>query len=84
MHAEISHSKQVILQDAGNYIRAIKPEFDELRYAIEEQAESWDKIRGMLWGFPEMIKYDIQIKRRGLGCICMRSDIWIKQRLAEI
>ena len=63
MHAGISHFKQVVLQDDENYIRAIKPEFDELRYAIEEQAESWDKIRGMLWGFPEMIKYDSTNKK---------------------
>ena len=58
MHAGISHFKQVVLQDDGNYIRAIKPQFCELRYAIEEQSESQDKFEGMFWGFPEMIKYD--------------------------
>ena len=63
MHAGISHFKQVVLQDGGNYIRAIKPQFCELRYAIEEQVESWDKIGGMLWGFPEMIKYDSTNKK---------------------
>lgn len=63
MHAGISHFKQVVLQDAGNYIRVIKPEFDELRYAIEEQSESQDKIGGMFWGFPEMIKYDSRTKK---------------------
>ena len=63
MDAEISHLKQLVLQDVENYIRAIKPEFCELRYAIEEQAESWDKIGGMFWGFPEMIKYDSTNKK---------------------
>lgn len=63
MHAGISHFKQGVLQDAGNYIRVIKPEFCELRYAIEEQVESQDKIGGMLWGFPEMIKYDSRTKK---------------------
>ena len=63
MHAGVSHFKQVVLQDGGNYIRVIKPEFDELRYAIEEQSESQDKIGGMFWGFPEMIKYDSRTKK---------------------
>ena len=63
MHAGISHFKQVVLQDAGNYIRVIKPEFDELRYAIEAQSESQDTIGGMFWGFPEMIKYDSRTKK---------------------
>ena len=58
MHAGISHFKQVVLQDDRNYIRAIKPQFCELGYAIEEQSESQDKIGGMFWGFPEIIKYD--------------------------
>lgn len=72
------------MQDGGKYIRAIKPEFCELRYAIEEQSEIQDKIGVMFLGFSEMIKYDSTSKRHGLGCTCMRSDIWIKQRLAEI
>ena len=63
MHAEISHFKQLVLQDGGNYIRAIKPDFCELRYAIEEQSESLDKIGGMFWAFPEMIKYDSRTKK---------------------
>lgn len=63
MNAGISHFKQVVLQDDENYIRVIKPEFDELRYAIEEQSESQDKIGGMFWGFPEMIKYDSRTKK---------------------
>ena len=63
MHAGISHFKQVVLQDGRNYIRAIKPEFCELRYAIEEQSESQDKIGVMFWGFPEMIKYDSTSKK---------------------
>lgn len=63
MHAGISHFKQVVLQDAGNYIRVIKPEFCELRYVIEEQSESQDKIGVMFWGFPEMIKYDSTSKK---------------------
>ena len=63
MHAGISHFKQVVLQDGGNYIRAIKPQFCELRCAIEEQSESQDKIGVMFWGVPEMIKYDSRTKK---------------------
>lgn len=63
MHAGISHFKQVVLQDSGKYIRAIKPEFCELRYAIEEQSEIQDKIGVVFWGFPEMIKYDSTSKK---------------------
>ena len=73
MHAGIAHFKQVVLQDGGNYIRAIKPEFDELRYAIEEQSESWDKIGEMLWGFPEMIKYD-SINKKTWSRLCLYEE----------
>lgn len=63
MHAGISHFKQVVLRDGGNYIRAIKPEFCEFRYAIEEQSEIQDKIGVMFLGFPEMIKYDSRTQK---------------------
>ena len=67
MHAGISHFKQIVLQDDENYIRAIKPQFCELRYAIEEQSESQDKIGVMFcWGVPEMIKYDSRTKKTRL------------------
>ena len=49
--------------DKWHYIRAIKTDFCELRYTIEEQSEIQDKIGGMFWGFPEMIKYDSTNKK---------------------
>ena len=36
----------------------IKPEFESLEYALDETFRRSDKVGVMLWGFPEMIRYN--------------------------
>lgn len=46
------------IKDGKNYIRAIKPEFESLEYALDETFRHSDKVGVMFWGFPEMIRYN--------------------------
>lgn len=52
--------KQIVIKDGENYIRTIKPEFEGLEYSLNKDFANSDKIGSMFWGFPEMIKYDVQ------------------------
>lgn len=52
--------KQIVVEDGEKYIRAIKPEFEGLEYSLNKDFANSDKIGSMFWGFPEMIKYDVQ------------------------
>ena len=62
MRAKVAMFRQIIIKDGKDYIRAIKPEFEFLEYALDEAFRYSDKVGVMFWGFPEMIRYNDDTK----------------------
>ena len=62
MRAKVAMFRQIIIKDGKDYIRAIKPEFESLEYALAETFRHSDKVGVMFWGFPEMIRYNDDTK----------------------
>ena len=62
MRAKVATFRQIVIKDGKDYIRAIKPEFESLEYALAETFRHSDKVGVMFWGFPEMIRYNDDIK----------------------
>lgn len=58
MRTKAAMFRQIVIKDGNDYIRAIKPEFEFLEYALDETFRRSDKVGVMLWGFPEMIRYN--------------------------
>ena len=44
--------RQIIIKDGKDYIRAIKPEFEFLEYALDEAFRYSDKVGVMFLGLP--------------------------------
>ena len=62
MRAKVATFRQIVIKDGKDYIRAIKPEFEFLEYALAETFRHSDKVGVMFWGFPEMIQYNDKTK----------------------
>lgn len=66
MRAKVATFRQIVIKDEKDYIRAIKPEFESLEYALDETFRHSDKVGVMFWGFPEMIRYNDATKTTSL------------------
>ena len=62
----LTDKHEIIIKDGKDYIRAIKPEFEFLEYALDEAFRYSDKVGVMFWGFPEMIRYNDDTKTTSL------------------
>ena len=54
------------IEEVKDYIRALKPEFEFLEYALAEAFRYSDKVGVMFWGFPEIILYNDDTKTTSL------------------
>ena len=66
MRTKAATFRQIVIKDGKDYIRAIKPEFEFLEYALDEIFRRSDKVGDMFWGFPEMIRYNDDTKTTSL------------------
>lgn len=81
MRAKVAMFRQIIIKDGNDYIRAIKPEFEFLEYALDEAFRYSDKVGVMFWGFPEMIRYNDDTKtEKGLSTARSIGNLFRKAR----
>ena len=76
MRTKAATFRQIVIKDGNDYIRAIKPEFEFLKYALDEIFRRSDKVGVMLWGFPEMIRYNGATKTTSSRLYVLGDLIW--------